>query len=41
VTIGDRYLPDATAHRAYDAAYARYIELFEALRPLYESPGPG
>ena len=31
--------PIATAHRAYDAAYARYIELFEALRPLYSGPG--
>ena len=39
VTIGERYAPDPTAHRAYDAAYARYIELFEALRPLYSGTG--
>ncbi len=35
-----RYEPDPAAHRAYDDAYARYIELFEALRPLYASGEP-
>ncbi len=37
VSISERYLPDSTANRAYDAAYTRYIQLFEALRPLYSS----
>lgn len=37
VTFGERYVPDATAQNAYDAAFARYVQLFEALRPLYSS----
>jgi xylulokinase len=37
VSVSEHYVPDATAHHAYDAAYARYIQLFEALRPLYSS----
>ena len=36
VSVGERYEPDPAAHDAYDAAYARYIELFEALRPLFD-----
>ena len=39
VKIDERYPSDPTAHRAYDAAYARYIQLFEALRPMYSSQG--
>jgi sugar (pentulose or hexulose) kinase len=35
VRIGERYPPDPAAHQAYEAAYARYIQLFEALRPMY------
>jgi sugar (pentulose or hexulose) kinase len=41
VTTDERYEPDPTAHRAYDAAYARYVELFEALRPMYRPPDTG
>jgi sugar (pentulose or hexulose) kinase len=36
VSIGERYTPDPAAQRAYEGAYRRYIQLFEALRPLYE-----
>ncbi len=39
VRIGERYPPDPAAHQAYDAAYARYIQLFEALRPMYSDAG--
>jgi sugar (pentulose or hexulose) kinase len=39
VKVDERYAPDPTAHHAYDAAYTRYIQLFEALRPMYASPG--
>lgn len=34
-----RYIPDPAAHAVYDEAYARYIELFEALRPLFARSG--
>ncbi len=37
VSVSERYAPDPRAHEAYDVAYARYIDLFEALRPLYYS----
>lgn len=40
VAVKHRYSPDAAAHRAYDVAYARYQQLFEALRPLYIGEGP-
>jgi len=34
-----RYIPDPAAHPVYEEAYARYIELFEALRPLFARSG--
>jgi len=34
-----RYDPEPTARAAYDDAYGRYIELFEAVRPLFARPG--
>ena len=40
VRTGQRYEPDPAVHAAYDHAYARYIELFEALRPLYAGGTP-
>lgn len=36
-----RYDPDPAAHAAYDEAYARYITLFDALRPLFAADGAG
>ncbi len=39
VSTNRRYAPDPAAHAAYDEAYERYIELFEALRPLFARPG--
>lgn len=31
----DEFLPDAATMTTYDVAYRRYLELFDALRPLY------
>ncbi len=39
VVTNRRYVPDPVAHEVYDQAYGRYIELFEALRPLLARPG--
>ena len=39
VATKDCYRPDPLTHRAYEAAYARYGQLFEALRPLYAGSG--
>jgi xylulokinase len=39
VRTSRRYEPDPAAHAVYDEAYARYVELFEALRPLFAAPG--
>ena len=36
-----RHEPDAATHAAYDQAYARYVRLFDALRPLFADPGAG
>lgn len=33
-----RYEPDPAAHAVYEGAYARYVQLFEALRPLFAAP---
>ena len=42
VTIRDRYDPDPASRAAYDDAYNRYVELFDALRPLFTRTGrPG
>ena len=30
-----RFEPDAATHAAYDAAFRRYVELFDAVRPLF------
>lgn len=38
VRAGRRYEPDPATHAVYDEAYARYVELFEALRPLFAAP---
>jgi len=34
-----RYEPEPAAQAAYDEAYGRYIELFEAVRPMFARPG--
>jgi xylulokinase len=34
----DTFLPDATTRTAYDGAYRRYVQLFDALRPLFAAP---
>jgi xylulokinase len=41
VVIKRRYEPDFGARVAYERGYARYIQLFEALRPLFADPGAG
>ncbi len=41
VATRDRYEPDASAHATYDRAYARYVQLFATLRPLFADPGAG
>jgi xylulokinase len=38
IVRGATFLPDATVRTTYDGAYRRYIELFEALRPLFAMP---
>ncbi|MBF6605098.1 MAG: hypothetical protein IVW53_05895 [Chloroflexi bacterium] len=35
VAIADRYEPDPAVRGTYDHAYARYLALFDALRPLF------
>jgi sugar (pentulose or hexulose) kinase len=40
VVARDTFAPDPGRYAAYDAAYRRYLELFEALRPTYERPVP-
>jgi sugar (pentulose or hexulose) kinase len=35
VATRDRYEPDPRQRRAYDDAYARYITLFDAVRPMF------
>ena len=39
VILADRYDPSPVNRPAYDAAYRRYIELFDALRPMYKHAG--
>ncbi len=34
-----RFEPDDTAHATYDLAYARYVRLFDTLRPLFADVG--
>lgn len=42
LTILDRYEPDPATRAAYDGAFNRYVELFDALRPLFAATGqPG
>jgi xylulokinase len=41
VVTGRRYTPEPSARAVYEDAYARYIELFEALRPLFGQRGAG
>jgi xylulokinase len=36
VAVRSRYEPDPRTRAAYDDAYARYIRLFDALRPEFE-----
>ncbi len=36
----ETFRPDATTRAAYDAAYGRYLDLFEALRPLLDAGRP-
>lgn len=36
-----RFEPDRATREAYEAAYRRYISLFDALRPLFTEAGPG
>jgi xylulokinase len=38
VTILDRYDPKPETRAAYDEAYGRYVQLFDALRPLFAGP---
>jgi xylulokinase len=41
VRIERRYEPDPTTRAAYDAAYDRYVRLFDALRPMFsDRPTP-
>lgn len=35
------FIPDPAANAVYEVAYARYIQLFEALRPLFAQPDAG
>ncbi len=35
IAVRDRYIPDPATRNAYDAAYRRYGELFDALRPVF------
>jgi sugar (pentulose or hexulose) kinase len=37
IRVERRYEPDPTTRAAYDAAYDRYVRLFEALRPMFSS----
>ncbi|MCJ7711693.1 MAG: FGGY family carbohydrate kinase [Chloroflexi bacterium] len=39
VTTRRRYDPDPGAQAVYNEAYGRYIELFDALRPVFRRPG--
>ena len=39
VRVRDRFEPDAGAHAVYEDAYRRYLELFDAVRPLFRWPG--
>jgi xylulokinase len=39
VMLADRYVANPLNRPAYDAAYERYIELFNALRPMYKRAG--
>jgi xylulokinase len=40
VTIRDHYDPNPANRAAYDDAYNRYVELFDALRPMYNRTRP-
>jgi sugar (pentulose or hexulose) kinase len=40
VRIRDRYDPDPANRPAYEDAYNRYVELFDALRPLFSRTEP-
>ena len=35
-----RYEPDPAARPAYDEAYARYLKLFDAVRPMFAPDRP-
>jgi len=35
-----RYEPDTALRATYDGAYRRYLDLFEALRPLFATASP-
>ncbi len=37
--LRDRYEPDPATRAAYQDAYARYLQLFDALRPLFRATG--
>ena len=39
VTVKDRYEPNPATRTAYDAAYGRYVKLFDTLRPLFAAAG--
>lgn len=40
VVARERFAPDPTTREAYEAAYARYRALFEALRPIFATTAP-
>ncbi len=39
IRVAARFEPDARTRAAYDEAYGRYVELFDALRPMYRWTG--
>ena len=39
LTVKDRYEPDPATRGAYEGAYGRYLDLFDALRPLFATGG--
>lgn len=41
VAVHQRYEPDPTTHGAYESAYRTYLDLFEALRPLFAASTGG
>jgi xylulokinase len=41
VAVKRRYEPDPATRRVYNEAYATYIDLFDALRPVFARPAAG